>query len=130
MAVTILSPHPETYTTYVLPKRAGYEDRDLRAYPLPPNTTPALVNAVVDELRSQGHTVSVAWKRERLVDWGKTRKMDQHDRELYEGDGTLLHFVGGGWWAQAVCDGRVTTLEAQHLRMSRAMLRLVIAGHP
>jgi hypothetical protein len=109
MPPTIVVPNRDAYTRYVVPKMQGTEDRDVRAYPLPPNTSFRGVDAVIAGLRAEGHVVERTCKRERLVDWTTTRRADQHDEERYEGDGTVL--VDGNtspaavWYAEVIVDG-------------------------
>jgi acetyl esterase/lipase len=134
--VTILSRHPEAYTKVVLPRAHGYEERDVRAYPLPPNVRAEIVRVVCDELRAQGHTVTITSKREKLANWSETNRANERSfcsdedwRPNPKGP-VLIHFTGGGWDMRVQCDDRETRLYPEHLRMSRAMLRLYIAGHP
>lgn len=136
MPITLLLPRTEERTKYVVPKSHGIEERDVEAFPLPPNTSAALVEVVVDELRAQGHTVHVTWKRERLADWSKSRQMNQ--RSFGSEDGwqanpkgpVMLYFVSGGWDCRVVVDGVEHRLEAQHLRMPRNLLATILRGRP
>jgi hypothetical protein len=130
MPPTIVVPNRDAYTRYVVPKMQGTEDRDVRAYPLPPNTSFRGVDAVIAGLRAEGHVVERTCKRERLVDWTTTRRADQHDEERYEGDGTVLHFTGGGWYAEVIVDGNTFALMPEHLRMPGALLARILRGRP
>ena len=136
MAVTILSPHPERYTKYVVPQSKGVEPRDLAAYPLPPTARIDFVTAVVDELRAQGHVVSVQWKREQLADWDATRRYNEHSYGSEDGwqpnakGPGILRFTPGGWNGVVTVDGVAHRLEAQHLRMGRALLAQILRGRP
>lgn len=112
----------------VLPKQHGVEERDIRAFPLPPNVQVALLGTVCDELRAQGYQITYEVKRESLVDWDKTRRMNQRDIEWFGTGDTLLHSVPGGYSISVQINDRMVNLMPQHFRGGRPGMRFALTG--
>ncbi len=112
----------------VLPAAHGVEERDVRAFPLPPGTQIALLASVCDELRGQGYQITYEVKREQLADWEKTRRMNQRGEELYGSGDTLLHFVPGGYSISVQINDRMVNLLPAHFRGGRGGMRFCLTG--
>lgn len=133
MAVTLLKTREPT-REIVLPQSRGVESRNVRRYPIPPRTSFALLTAVIEELRAQGHQASYHVQHEQLVDWDQTHRYNQRSwgsEDEWRPDPkapTVLRFVAGGSDVRVTVDGHETRLEARHLRMGRQGLRVLVAG--
>ncbi|PZS10380.1 MAG: hypothetical protein DLM70_00585 [Chloroflexi bacterium] len=127
MPITLLHDHrPEARV--VLPRQTGIEERDVRAFPLPPNTSVALLASVVRELRTQGYVIDYDVKREQLADWDVTRRKNQRDDEWFGSGDTLIHFVPGGFSIIATVNGREVHLQPRDFRGGRQGMRFALTG--
>jgi len=127
MPVTLLH-ESKVEKRVVLPQQTGVEERDVRAFPLPPGTQIALLVSVVTELRTQGYVIDYEVKREQLVDWTQTRRRNQNAEEWLGSGDTLLHFVPGGFSIVATVNGRDVPLIPQHFRGGRPGMRFALTG--
>lgn len=112
----------------VLPQAHGVEERDVRAFPLPPNVQVALLATVCDELRGQGYQIDYEVKREQLVNWSETRRRNQNAEEWLGSGDTLLHFVPGGYSIVATVFDRDVVLQARDFRGGRDGMRFALTG--
>ncbi len=132
MPITLLHEH-QVEKRYVIPASHGIEERDLRAFPLPPGTDLRLLNVVVDDLRKNGYVVDYEVKRETLVDWDATNHQPQRsfDGRTADPEGLkVLRFVTGGISIRVTVNGREVDLLPYHFRGGRTGIRFALAGRP
>ena len=133
MPITLLT-KTEPETRVILPRAAGIEERDPATYPLPPGTDLRILDAVVAELRQQGHVVTYEVHRERLVSWDETHRRNQRSFGLEDAwrpdpkGPTVLHFVAGGSDVVVTCGEKRTRLMPHMLRVGRAGLKFCLLG--